>query len=86
MSNVLNINRELNQEIEETNIDGEERMTRLGLLYEVAQKASSYSEVLKLIEEILGVTRRTLQASASLLLLVDEGKGELFSKSLATGG
>ena len=65
------------QEIRETNIDTEEYAMRLELLYEVAQKASSYSEVLKLIEEILCVTQRILQASAASLLLIDEGRGEL---------
>ncbi len=65
------------QENGETSIDAEEYATRLGLLYEVAQKASSYSEVLKLIEEILGVTQRILQASAVSLLLIDEERGEL---------
>jgi putative nucleotidyltransferase with HDIG domain len=61
----------------EAGVDSEEYATRLGLLYEVAQKASSYSEVLKLIEEILGVTQRILQASAVSLLLIDEERGVL---------
>jgi putative nucleotidyltransferase with HDIG domain len=65
------------QEIRETGIDTEEYTTRLELLYEVAQKAGSYPEVLRLIEEILGVTQRILQASGAALLLIDEGKGEL---------
>lgn len=65
--------RELN-----TNIAMEEYTARLGLLYDVAQKASSYSEVLKLIEATLCVTNRILQTSASLLLLIDEGTGLCF--------
>ena len=79
MSIVLGKPKEHNrsQEISKTNIDTEEYTTRLELLYEVAQKASSYSEVLKLIEEILCVTQRILQASAASLLLIDEGRGEL---------
>ncbi len=79
MSTVLDRirNQKKSREIGETNIDAEEYATRLGLLYEVAQKASSYSEVLKLIEEILGVTQRILQASAVSLLLIDEERGEL---------
>ena len=79
MSSVLNKTRDLSrsQETRGTGTDAEESATRLELLYEVAQKAGSYSEVLKLIEAILGVTQRILKASASSLFLIDEEKGEL---------
>jgi len=69
--------RSKSQEIVEISIDTEEYTTRLELLYEVAQKASSYPEVLKLIGDILSVTQRILRASAASLLIIDEEKGEL---------
>ncbi len=45
---------------------------RLELLYEVAGKVSSVPEVSKLLEEILVITQRILQASASSLFLIDQ--------------
>jgi putative nucleotidyltransferase with HDIG domain len=59
-------------------VDTPEYTTRLELLYEVAQKATSYSEVLKLIQDILNVTQRILQASSVSLLLIDKGRGVLY--------
>ncbi|MDD5039109.1 MAG: HD domain-containing protein [Dehalococcoidales bacterium] len=74
----------MSRETSKTNIESAEYKERLELLYEVAQKASSVSEVSNLLEEILGVTQRILQASASSLLLIDEEKGALYFQ--AAGG
>jgi putative nucleotidyltransferase with HDIG domain len=68
----------------EIQIDTTEYTTRLELLYEVANKATSYPEVLKLIEDILSVTQRILHSSAVSLLIVDNGQGML-SYYLADG-
>ena len=68
----------------EIQIDTTEYTTRLELLYEVANKATSYLEVLKLIEDILSVTQRILDSSAVSLLIVDNGKG-ILSYYLADG-
>jgi HD-GYP domain-containing protein (c-di-GMP phosphodiesterase class II) len=51
---------------------------RLDLLYEVGKKASSASEVSKMIAEIVAMTRQALKASASSVLLIDEDSQELF--------
>ncbi|MFC1962297.1 HD domain-containing phosphohydrolase [Chloroflexota bacterium] len=51
---------------------------KLDLLYDVALRASSFSEVSKLIVEILGIAQRTLDGLASSLLLVDESKSEMY--------
>jgi putative nucleotidyltransferase with HDIG domain len=66
------------QQNREIQVDTTEYDTRLDLLYEVAQKATSYSEVLKLIENILRVTQRILQASALSLFLIGDEKGLLY--------
>jgi HD-GYP domain-containing protein (c-di-GMP phosphodiesterase class II) len=68
----------------EIQIDTTEYTTRLELLFEVANKATSYLEVLKLIEDILLVTQRILNSSAVSLLIVDDGKG-ILSYHLADG-
>ncbi len=69
------------KEITETNIDNKEFQTRLELLYEVAQQASSLSGVSQLLEEILRVTQQILHASASVLLLINEEKREFYLQS-----
>ena len=51
---------------------------RLSLLCEVGKKASSASEVSRVVNEIVTMTRQTLKASASSVLLVDEEMQELF--------
>ena len=50
---------------------------RLDLLYEVGKRASSASEVSKMVDEIVTMTRQTLRASASSVLLIDEERQEL---------
>ena len=65
-------------------IDTTEYNTRLELLYEVANKATSYPEVLKLIEDILSVTQRILNSAAVSLLIIDNNKG-ILSYYLANG-
>ncbi|MFH1651199.1 MAG: HD domain-containing phosphohydrolase [Chloroflexota bacterium] len=62
----------------------QEYQTRLEILYEVAQQASSVGEISGLLEEILRVTQRILRASASSLLLINEEKGEFYLQ--AAGG
>lgn len=51
---------------------------RLDLLYEVGRKASSTSKVSRMVNEIVAMTRQTLKASASSVLLIDEEKQELY--------
>jgi putative nucleotidyltransferase with HDIG domain len=62
----------------EAKMEPEEYRTRIELLYEIAQEASSISEVSKLLERILRVTQQTAGASAASLLLIDEEKEELY--------
>ena len=50
---------------------------RLDLLYKVGKRASSASEVSKMVDEIVTMTRQTLRASASSVLLIDEERQEL---------
>ena len=77
-------NGDIARENGEVQIDTTEYTTRLELLYEVANKATSYLEVLKLIEDILSVTQRILDSLAVSLLIVDDGKG-ILSYHLADG-
>jgi HD-GYP domain-containing protein (c-di-GMP phosphodiesterase class II) len=51
---------------------------RLDLLFEVGKKASSASEVSRVVDEIVPMTKHALRASASSLLLLDEERQELF--------
>ena len=68
-----------NREIAGTSTEIEGYTGRLGLLYEVAQKASSVSEVSKLLEEILCITKQIMRTSASSFLLIDgEKEGSYF--------
>ena len=80
MSNIFDKTRYGNkdQEIALANPEIEEYMKRLELLYEVAQKASSVSEVSKPLEEILCMTKQIMRTSASSFLLIDDEKGELY--------
>ncbi len=57
---------------------------RLDLLYEVGKKVGSVPKLSQLIEQIMKMTQHTLKVSASSLLLIDDGKQELFFK-FATG-
>ena len=61
--------RSMAQNIGKSDMESEEYRTRIDLLYEIAQEASSVSEVSKLLERILQVTQQTLSASAASLLL-----------------
>ena len=70
-------NNGMNRDSNDFQIDTTEYTTRLELLYEVANKATSYPEILKLIEDILSVTQRILRSSAVSLMVVDDGKGIL---------
>lgn len=70
--------------IMDNNLEIKEYKTKLELLYDVAQQASSASEVSELLEEILSVTQRLLQASASSLFMIDEEKREFCLR--AAGG
>ena len=56
----------------------EEYKKRFDLLYEIGKKVGSVSEVTKLLDEILRMTQRTLQVSASSMLLMDEAGKELY--------
>jgi len=80
MSTVLDKTRDENktQEIRETSIETEEYRKRLSLLYKIGKKVGSVSEVSNLLEQILHKTQQTLGASASSVLLIDEGRGELY--------
>ena len=80
MGIVFSISRERSKSpnVSQTTLETEEYKTRIALLYEIAQEASSVSEVSKLLERILRVTQQTLGASAASLLLIDELKGELY--------
>lgn len=51
---------------------------RLDLLYEVGLRASSASEVARLINEIVPMTKQALRAAASSVLLLDEEAQELY--------
>jgi two-component system NtrC family sensor kinase len=57
--------------------DTSEHEERLGLLYEISRRAGSVSEVSSLISQIMSMTERTLRASASSVLLLDEEKQHL---------
>ncbi len=76
--------RNAGQETGESGIEAKELETRLELLYDVALKASSVSEVSGLIEQILSITQSTLRGSASSLLIVGEAKAEMYFQ--AVGG
>ncbi len=80
VSNISSIagDRSKSREIAEASPQIGECRRRLELLYEVAQKASSVSEVSNLIQEILYMTQRIMRASASSLVIVNDEKGELY--------
>lgn len=80
MSTVLDETRDENKvpETRETTIEAEEYKKRLDLLYRVGKKVGSVAEVSNLLDQILRMTQRTLRASASSVLLIDEGRGELY--------
>jgi len=55
----------------------QESKTRLDLLYEVGKKVGSVSQLARLVEQVMPMTQRTLNASASSVLLVDDEEQEL---------
>jgi putative nucleotidyltransferase with HDIG domain len=59
--------------------ESEEYKTRIELLSEIAEEASSITEVSKLLERILKVTRHTLLASKTSIFLNDKENGGLQS-------
>ncbi len=73
MSTVLDKTRQTNK-AQET----EDYKRKLDLLYRVGKKVGSVAEVSNLLDQILRRTQRTLRALASSLLLIDEGRGELY--------
>jgi putative nucleotidyltransferase with HDIG domain len=79
MISLLNKKNKNNQkpEAREADLKAEELNIRLDLLYDVALKASSFSEISKLTEQILSITQSIVNCSASSLLLVDEAKGKM---------
>jgi putative nucleotidyltransferase with HDIG domain len=58
----------------EISIEHKEYETKLDLLYDIAQQASSVSEVSDLLKEIPFIIQKILRATASTLFLVDEEK------------
>jgi len=76
--------RNIAQEIQASTIEKEEYKKRLDLLYKVGKKVGSASEVTKLLDQVLRMTQRTLRASASSVLLLDQGRGDLYFQ--VTGG
>lgn len=73
-----NRERSWSQDDSKTNLETEEYQTRIDLLYEIAQEASSVSEVSAILKRILVVAQDTVGASAVSLLLIDEEKDELY--------
>ena len=69
------------QEIGKSGIAIEECQKKLELLYDAAQKASSASQVSKLLEEILCMTQQMMRTLASSLLLIYGKNGELYFQS-----
>ena len=51
---------------------------RLDLLYKVGRKVGSVSRLTELVKQITRMTQHTLRASASSVLLLDEGNDELY--------
>ena len=56
----------------------EDYKDKLDLLYSVGKKIASASEMPKLLGQILRMVQQTLGASASSLLLIDQGRRELY--------
>jgi putative nucleotidyltransferase with HDIG domain len=63
----------------EGNMEMEEYQARIELLSEIAEEASSITEVSTLLERILKVTQHTLGTKVTTLFLNDETKSELHS-------
>lgn len=57
----------------------DEYQTRIGLLCDIAEEASSITEVSTLLERILRVTQHTLDSSVTTLFLNDETKAQVHS-------
>lgn len=68
---------------QQTIAEREEYRKRLELLYRVGKKVGSASEVTRLLGQILRMTQQTLRASASSVLLIDQGSKELYFQTAA---
>jgi HD-GYP domain-containing protein (c-di-GMP phosphodiesterase class II) len=66
------------QEVQSWNQESEDYKKGLNLLYRVGKKVGSVSEISKLLDQTLRMTQRTLQSQASSVILIDQGKGELY--------
>jgi putative nucleotidyltransferase with HDIG domain len=62
-----------------SNMEMEEYQTRIDLLCEIAEEASSVTEVSTLLERILRVTQNTLGSSITTFFLYDETKSQVHS-------
>jgi len=58
--------------------EAQDYKTRLALLYQVGRKVGSVSQLTRLVGEMTRMTQRTLNASASSVLLLDDQTQELF--------
>ena len=70
-------NAEAETAIKYSSKETEEYKTRLDLLYKVGKKVGSVSQLARLVERIIRMTQRTLHATASSVLLLDEQRQEL---------
>ncbi|MFC2122592.1 HD domain-containing phosphohydrolase [Bacteroidota bacterium] len=59
-------------------LDEQEAQSRLALLCEVGKKIGEAAQLTPLVEQIMQMTQRALNASASSVILLDEYDGELF--------
>ena len=55
-----------------------ENKARLDLVYEVSRKIGSASRMTELLEQIIRMTQKTLNASAASVLLTDNNEQEMF--------
>ncbi|MFC1870473.1 HD-GYP domain-containing protein [Chloroflexota bacterium] len=80
MSTILEENKggDKNPEAKDATAETKEYKKRLELLYRIGKKVGSVSELSNLLDQTLHMTQQTLGASASSVLLIDEGKGELY--------
>ncbi|MFC1981230.1 GAF domain-containing protein [Chloroflexota bacterium] len=70
-------NNDAEASLKHTAEEKEDYKTRLALLYKVGKKVGSVSQMARLVERITRMTQKTLNASASSVLLLDEQRQEL---------
>ncbi len=70
-------NDDIETSLKNTLKEAEEYKARLALLYQVGRRVGSVSQLSRLVEQITRMTQRTLNASASSVLLLDEQRQEL---------